>query len=160
MYSARDGNRQPVTAGGEGDRLLLGQVAVGPAPRPPSAAELGIPHPLAVEFGPIRLIGYGLTLAGQDAERTAFAPGDVADLTLFWEAESQPPSAASFSLQLAGQTLAHGPLVPQFTTLSWHAEDRFRDQHRLTLPSGIHGSQDLVLAIGGQRSSVAQLRVG
>jgi hypothetical protein len=168
MYSAADGKRQPITAGGAGDRLLVGEVAVGPPPQPPSVAELRIPHALSADFGPLRLLGYGLTLVGQDTDRTTFAAGDLAELTLFWEATSPPPSASSYTLQLAGQAsfgiqphnaLAQGTLVPQFPTSNWHAGDRYRDQHRLTLPTDVRGSADLTLTVDGRTATLTRLQV-
>ncbi|MBV8085262.1 MAG: glycosyltransferase family 39 protein [Chloroflexi bacterium] len=168
MYTAAEGKRLPVTAGGEGDRLLVGQVVVGSPPQPPSVAELRIPHPLSAQLGAIRLLGYSLTLVGQDTERTAFDPGDLAELTLFWEATSQPPTAATYNLQLnepasfgslPSDALANGQVTPQFPTNNWHTGDRYRDQHRLTLPDNVHGSVALVLAIGDQNVTLTHLQL-
>ncbi|HLG69266.1 MAG TPA: glycosyltransferase family 39 protein, partial [Chloroflexota bacterium] len=57
MYDpAQPSRRQPVTAGGSGDRLLLGGVQVTRPERPPSLDELRIPHPLDRSFGAVRLL--------------------------------------------------------------------------------------------------------
>jgi hypothetical protein len=103
----------------------------------------------------VRLLGYGLTLAGQDAERTSFAGGDQAQLTLFWQAGQQSSSDAQLSLELQPSS---APAVPLFSgavtashpTSTWASGDRYREQHRLTLPAGLRGEYDLMLRIDGE----------
>ncbi|HLG72800.1 MAG TPA: hypothetical protein VK009_20460, partial [Chloroflexota bacterium] len=141
---------QPVTAGGSGDRLLLGGVQVTRPERPPSLDELRIPHPLDRSFGAVRLLGYGLTLVGQDAERTSFAAGDQVELTLFWQADARPSTDASLAVELRGGSapLFSGKVIASHPTSTWLAGDRYREQHRLTLPASSRGEHDLVVRIG------------
>ncbi|MFI5266116.1 MAG: glycosyltransferase family 39 protein [Chloroflexota bacterium] len=149
----------PVSAGGEGDRLLLGGIQVTPAPQPPSLDELRIPHPLDGRLGPIRLLGWSLTLVGQDAERASFAAGDEAHLTLFWQADGQSASDAQLSLQMgSSETLALGPLLPQHPTSTWQAGDRYRDQHRFKLPAA-GGDLDLAVRLDGQSVPLTRIHI-
>ena len=163
MYDpANPAKRLPVTAGGDGDRLLLDGVNVGPALRPPSLDELAIAHPMNRQLGGFRLLGYSLTLVGQDAERDTFAAGDDAHLTLFWEALSPSPAGAQLQLALSDPTgkpstapanasrpLTSGALLPQHPSSSWLPGDRYRDQHRFRLPADAKGDFDLDLWLDG-----------
>jgi hypothetical protein len=160
MYDpANPTKRLPVTSGGEGDRLLLGGIQVTPAPQPPSLDELRIPQPLDRQLGPIRLLGWSLTLVGQDAERTSFAAGDDAHLTLFWQADARPSSDVQLSLQLgSGTTLALGSLLPQHPSSTWQAGDRYRDQHRFRLPAA-GGDFDLAIRLDGQPVPLTRVHV-
>jgi mannosyltransferase len=150
--------RLPITQGGDGDRLLLGPIEIGPAAQPPSIDELRIPHPLEHPFGPIRLLGYGLTLVGQDAERTTFSAGDEAHLTLFWQADQAPSTDAQLSLEASGQGLASGMLLPRHPTSTWQAGDRYRDQYRLRLP-GTAGQFELSVRVNGQLLPLARIGI-
>jgi hypothetical protein len=150
MYDpANPAKRQPLTAGGSGDRLILGGVQVTSAPQPPSVDELHIPHQMEWSFGPIKLLGWGLTLVGQDVERTDFRAGDEVHLTLFWQADSQPASDQLVSLALAGRTLTSGTLLPDHPTSTWLPGERSRNQYRLTMPADLRGDADLVLSVDG-----------
>jgi hypothetical protein len=151
MYDpARPARRLPVTAGGSGDRLLLGTVRVSAAEQPPSLDELRIPHPLDRRLGLLDLLGYGLTLVGQDAQRDTFAAGDLVQLTLFWQSEGSISPDAQLALSVGSTRVSNGVLVPQHPTSTWQAGDRYRDQHRLQLPGDARGDLDLTLAVNGQ----------
>lgn len=151
--------RQPVTAGGEGDRLLLGRVQVTPAPQPPSLDELRIPHLLDRPFGSarqpdaLRLLGYGLSLVGHDEERTTFAAGDELHLSLFWQADEKPKADLELAVWMLRRTetirvVSNGGLVtPVHPTSTWLPDDRYRDQHRFTLPKDAHGDYDVFIQL-------------
>jgi mannosyltransferase len=153
MYTPADAKRLPITAGGEGDRVIVvPDAAVSAARQPPSIDELRIPHPLERQFGGFSLLGYGRTLVGQDAERDSFAAGDDMHLTLFWQADQPRPSDAQWMLRLGanGQVLGSGTLVQQHPTSTWHPGERYRDQYRLHLPADAEGDFELDLAIDGR----------
>ncbi|MGH2520129.1 MAG: hypothetical protein ACRDF8_10025, partial [Chloroflexota bacterium] len=120
MYGASSGERLPVTAGGSGDRLLLPGLRIDAPAQPPSVAELSIPHTLVRPFDTEELLGYGLTLVGQEAETTHLAPGDLLHLTLFWQSERARASNASIAIALRRGsrqvTLASGTLLAQHPT--------------------------------------------
>ncbi len=156
MYSPGDGKRLPITAGGQGDRLLLGGIEVGPPAQAPGLDELRIPHPLERTLGGPRLLGYGLTLVGQDAERTSFAAGDEAHLTLFWQADQALTGDRQLSIEAGGQVLTSGTLLPRHATSTWRAGDRYRDQHRLKLPPG---DAELVVRMNGEAVGLTRIRV-
>jgi len=160
MYDAANPTKRlPVTSGGEGDRLLLGGIQVTASPQRPSLDELRIPHPLDRQFGSIRLLGWSLTLVGQDPERTGFAPGDDAHLTLFWEAGAQPSADAQLSVELgSGRPLASGTLLEQHPTTTWHTGERYRDQHRLKLPA-TSGDFDLNVRVDNQQASLTRIHI-
>ena len=152
-------NRLPVTAGGQGHRLLLGGIQVTAPAQPPSIDELRIPHSLDMPLGAERLLGWSLTLVGQDAERTTFAGGDEAHLTLFWQAGAPAASDARLAIGLgAGRPLAQGTLLPSHPTSTWQEGDRWRDQHRVVLPS-TRGDFDLMVALDGQSHALARLHI-
>ncbi len=155
MYGASDGKRLPVSTGG--DRLLLPEIEVAPPDRPPSVDELRIPHRLDRSFGALRLLGYGLTLVGQDAERTTFAAGDEAHLTLFWQADRLPGADARVEIGLGDQVLSSGALAPQYSTSRWKAGDRYRSQYRFALAPG---NGELVARLDGQTVRLVRIRVG
>ena len=160
MYDpANPTKRLAVTAGGDGNRLLLGGVQVTAAPQPASLDELRIPHPLDRRLGPIHLLGWSLTLVGQDAERTTFAAGDDAHLTLFWQADVPSSSDAQLTVQLSpNQTLASGPLLPQHPSSSWQTGDRYRDQHRFKLPAS-SGDFDLTVRLDSQPVTLTGIHI-
>ncbi|MBV9119229.1 MAG: hypothetical protein JOZ39_00855, partial [Chloroflexi bacterium] len=160
MYDPNNGKRQAITEGGEGDRLLLGSVQVGPAPRPPSLEELSIPHALNQPFGLVRLLGYGLTLVGQDQQRDRFSAGDEVELTLFWQADGVLPGDSALAITLGSAVLSQGALIPAHPTATWAAGDRYRDQHRLRIPDVAHGKQPIALRLdGGAAVALAAIEV-
>ncbi len=162
MYAPDSGLRLPVTAGGSGDRLVLGAVSVAAAQQPPSVAELRIPHPLAGQLGSLKLLGYSLTLVGQDTERDSFRAGDLAHLTLFWEAGSPLAREPTVSIQLTqGQTrnvLITRGLVPQQPATQWQPGERYRDQFRLHIPAA-EGAFQLAVSVDGQPVTLASVRL-
>jgi len=127
------------------------------SPRPPSLDELRIPHAFDRQLGAIRLLGWSLTLAGQDAERTSFGPGDEAHLTLFWQADAPSSSDAQLSIQ-ANQTRMSGPLLAGHPTSTWQQGDRYRDQHRFRVPAA-SGAFDLTLSVDGQGVTLTRIRI-
>ncbi|MHB8619287.1 MAG: hypothetical protein ACYDAG_06935, partial [Chloroflexota bacterium] len=167
MYDGATGKRLAVSAGPPGDRVVLPGVRVSLPARAPSLDELRIPHPANATFGPMRLLGFGLTLVGQDIQRTGFAPGDQIHLTLFWQCDRPSGVNRRITLRLigGGRTIdlngARGQiLLAQHPTSTWRAGDRFRDQYTLTLPTGAHGGMDLVMQLdGGPSRKLAHLKL-
>ena len=165
MYGASSGQRLSITAGGSGDRLLLPGLRIVAPAQPPSVAELSIPHALARPLGAEELLGYGLTLVGQDAEATHFAPGDLLHLTLFWQSQRATASNATIAIALRQGsrqiTLARGTLLAQHPTSAWQAGDRYREQKRLALPPGWSGSADLTISLhGGLPVRITRISLG
>ncbi|MDE3075352.1 MAG: hypothetical protein KGJ86_07975, partial [Chloroflexota bacterium] len=164
MYAAADGKRLPVTSGGSGDRLLLSRLQVSAPVQPPSVDELRIPHTLSARLGPVRLLGYGTTLVGQDQQRDRFRAGDTMQLTLFWQAIGPTDGDAHVTIELRGNTsstLASRTLVPQHPTSRWNVGDRYRDQYRLVIPDGMAGGAELLVGLdGGAEAQLTRLRLG
>jgi len=138
----------------QGDRVLLGPITVTRPLTPPPTEALLIPHPLEHEFGDdIRLLGYSLTRWGETEERTEFASGEVALLTLFWRAAGQPGDNYCVRVQLldsAGQAVLTREVAPaegHAPTASWQPGDAVRDQHRLALAGVASGTYRLAVAL-------------
>ncbi len=159
MYGLEDGVRLSitgVTGAAPGDRALLGPLTVTRPATPPPTEALLIPHPLPPErdLGDgIRLLGYSLTRWGEGDERTEFAPGEVALLTLFWRATRQPGTDYRVRVQLldgAGKAVLSREVAPaegHAPTTSWQAGDAVRDQHRLAFAGVAPGTYRLAVAL-------------
>jgi len=154
MYDGGSGKRLPVSAGV--DRLLLGGIEVGAAQQPASVDELRIPHWMDRQMGAIRVLGYGLTLVGQDSERTSFTTGDEAHLTLFWQADQGLTADAQVAIEFDDRVLASGVLVPQYPTSRWRPGERYRDQYRFKLTAA---EGDLVVRVNGEAVQIVRIRV-
>ncbi len=121
----------------QGVQLVLGTIEVqAPAIVPPVAA-LSVEYPRETDFEPgIRLLGY--SLAGE-----SFRPGDIMDITLFWQAVTDLSEDYHVSLRLqdgGGQDQAtlEGPLSKaDYPTSQWRGGQLVRGFQSLLLPPGL-----------------------
>ncbi|MBN1139796.1 MAG: hypothetical protein JXM73_24710, partial [Anaerolineae bacterium] len=128
---------QPISptaaATGRGDRVLLGEVAVGRPDQPASEAELGIEQQRQARYGDLKLLGENVAPA-------ELRPGDPVNVTLYWQAQHAPLPDAQFRLQLLDadgnlrQEKIIRPAGAQYPTDRWQTGDRFKGQFRLWLP--------------------------
>ncbi|MCA9968830.1 MAG: DUF2142 domain-containing protein, partial [Anaerolineales bacterium] len=90
----------PLLALGTTLACLLGTIA--PAYAPPPLLDA-----LPADVPPLNAdMGQGLTLLGARMETETAVPGDPVTLTLYWRAETRPPTNAEFKLELLGRDLA------------------------------------------------------
>jgi 4-amino-4-deoxy-L-arabinose transferase-like glycosyltransferase len=121
---------------GRGDRVLLGEVVVDRPDAPASESELGIEQRRQARYGDLKLLG-------EDVAPSEVKPGDLVDVTLYWQAQRTPLPDAQFRLQLldaAGTPRVEEsvrPAGPQYPTDQWKTGDLFKGQFRLWLPDSM-----------------------
>lgn len=141
LYRAGDGKRLGVLENGRvtADRVLLGQVTIGRPERQPTVEQLFIEHLRDVPYGPLRLLGYDFHKLGFERGATDFSSGDLAHLTLYWRADSQPMSDPPLRIEVrndAGNSVRTviAPVTNGLAPLtSWQVGDIVRDQHKFAL---------------------------
>ncbi len=115
---------------------LVGYIvpAYAPPPRLDEAQVVAIPHRLDVEFGGVaRLLGYDLA---QEAVR----PGDVLEVTLYWQAIAPTGQDYAVFVHLLDEhdlTVAQKDTYPglgRYPTSRWRAGEAFADTYRLLVP--------------------------
>lgn len=145
LYATGTGERLPILGDGGkvvGDHLVLGSVEVRRPAAPPSLASLSPHRSAQVSVGPLRLVGYSLSLRGDTLSQERFRRGQEAQLTLFWQVVSPPQGDYPLALQLRDAE-GHGtavllgrPLGGRFPTSHWEAGEVVRDQHLFPLSVG------------------------
>jgi hypothetical protein len=132
--------------------------------------------------------GEEIALLGYDLNGTSFEPGQRLDLTLYWQALSQPSAHYTLAIQLVSAAPDETDTLVNFNTWTgggnyptgnWHAGDVIADRYRLRLPEdvdraqawelhvilfGHDGGRRLRFALGGQPAGkaarLALVRVG
>ncbi len=121
------------------DRLLIGPVYVGKPELSPALEGLFVQNSAKVDFASLRLVGYDLVKLGMDAPTTQFQKGDLAHLTLYWQALERPNSDYLIDLKLVDENggialMKQGtPTEGNYPTSQWGNGEIIRDQHRLPL---------------------------
>jgi hypothetical protein len=142
LYRAADGSRLAVQdANGReiGDRLLLGPVRLGRPDRAPEIPALSAEHSMDANWGPFRLVGYDLYKLGIDQGNVNFRPGDIAQLTLYWQAREKPGPGYHVVVQLvdkSGQVVVSRDVDPadgRYPSAQWERGEIVRDQHKIAL---------------------------
>lgn len=125
------------------DRVLFGPVKIGKPYRPPVPSSLYVEHPLSVDFGDVRLIGYDFYKLGYDRGNVDFHPGEQGHLTLYWEAKQKPGKDYKVSVQVLdknGTTIAgkeNPPAGGRYGFKLWEAGDIYRDQYKFPLSNEV-----------------------
>ncbi len=135
VYRARDGHQLDLLdADGrpQGVELTLATVrVVPPDPLPPLSA-LPIQHRRALDFGPLRLLGFSLPL-----EET-FRTGADLPLTLFWTARRAPGEDYRVGLRLTderGKEVARSEAPTSWPTSAWRRGELARDPQPFRIPA-------------------------
>jgi 4-amino-4-deoxy-L-arabinose transferase-like glycosyltransferase len=154
-----------VTALGAGALALYALLGVlAPAftpPRPLSARAQGaIPNATAVEFGDVaRLVGYAVA----PAEVT---PGDVVEVTLYWQALRRTEAEYAVFVHLlsgAGTMVAQRDTYPglgRFPTTAWEPGTLFADTYRLHVPETTYTPDQAFVQVGLYRPRGPRLVTG
>jgi len=163
MYGLSDGQRLPIIEGGEavGDHVILQSVRVDPAPAPPPLSVLDMDTVLGLSFGDVTLLGQRWVKLGFEHQpETPLRAGDIAHLTLFWQADQPPGQDLIVRVTLQDQRgkawLQHlAPVTSgQYPASSWRAEEIIRDQHIIVLPPDLSsGRYDLTLTLQGRHNN-------
>ena len=159
MYSLETGERLPISKEGEvvDDHILLEPIQVLKAEASPPIEALGIQVRREVEYGPVRLLGFSLFKLGYEhLPDEPVRPGDILQLTLFWQAAGQIDTDFALTLQLQDETgevtvsREVKPVGGAYPPTSWEDVETVRDQHNLSLPSELpSGRYDLLLWVHG-----------
>ena len=162
MYGLSDGVRLPIIEDGEtvGDHIILQSVRIAPALAPPPLSVLGMDTQLNLAFGDVTLLGQSLAKLGFEHQPDApLRAGDIAHLTLFWQADQPPGEDLMLQLNLQDQQgktrLQHRTTVTsgQYPAPSWRAGEIIRDQHNLPLPYDLQpGRYRLTIAVAESQS--------
>lgn len=150
----------------QGTSVVLGQVMVERAAKPPSAADLGVG-----ELVQTQLSASVSLLRGETAAR-AVRPGDLLPLTIFWQASEKPRDSLRILLSmLDSQGNSHilyqnHPVGGAYPTDNWQAGEVVRDQYGLTVPpEAAPGPASLQVALvaatgaSGPTASIARLEI-
>jgi len=149
LHRAEGGQPLPVTGSdgtGRGTELLLGQVNVVAAQKPPPIQALPIQHPRQADFGDVRLLGYSIGAGPLRA-------GQPAPVTLFWQARQAPSGDYMLAVELrdeAGRTRAQSAprlLGDQYPTSRWYAGEFVVDRYRVMPAAGVSGAFRLTVAV-------------
>jgi hypothetical protein len=136
--------------------------AYAPPPRLTEAQIEAIPHRLDVEFGGVaRLLGY-------DLADEVVRPGDVMEVTLYWQAIARAEQDYAVFVHLldehdlvVAQRDTH-PGLGRFPTSRWQAGDTFADTYRLQVPETAYAPGAGPLEVGlylpqsGQRLQITE----
>lgn len=120
----------------ENDWLLVGRSVV---PLPPFVE----PPPTATQID--AAIGDTITLSHVGVANETLNPGDVLDLTLYWQATGQPTNDYTIFLHVLdanGNLIAQqdtAPLDGQYPTGHWHSGERVTTYHQLAIPPDAQG---------------------
>ncbi len=154
LYDPQTGQRLEVMSprpGDEATAVRLAQVEVWKARPFPPPQVLNPQQPVQLTFGPVQLLGYDLTLRGEEAPRQSFAPGQVAALTLYWQAQQAPSEDLPLTLRLLDNEgkVAWEEVGPPagYSTSAWEAGELVQDEHWIPL-SLAPGRYGLALAWG------------
>ncbi len=136
--------------------------AYAPPPRLTQAQIEAIPHRLDVEFGGLaRLLGY-------DLASDAVQPGDLLEVTFYWQAVADTEQDYAIFVHLLDEhdlTVAQKDTHPglgRFVTSRWRPGDAFADTYRLPVPETAYAPSTCTLEVGlylpqtGQRPLTAQ----
>ena len=128
--------------------------------RPAQPWNLSPPTPAVHDFGPLRLLGFGI-------DRSALDAGGTLLLSLYWRSNtsiSQDVTAQVRLISSAGPAFEMDlPPANAYPTSRWQAGDEWRGQARLRLPAGLPaGAYELsvaVPALGAGEVPLAQIDV-
>ncbi|MGQ9683060.1 MAG: glycosyltransferase family 39 protein [Anaerolineae bacterium] len=146
MYGLEDGVRLPVTQGGEpvGDRVLLQPVRIVRPEAPAPVAALDMQAQRSLGGGGLELLGYSLGRAGAlDLGNVPLAPGETAELVLFWRAAEALAAELPVSITVRDRQghavleLARVPVNGRYPMRDWQAGEIVRDVLRLSLPGSL-----------------------
>jgi hypothetical protein len=153
VYSPATGRTLRPTGGTvvEEARLAAGQIMVVKPDSWPPAETLDIQHRLGASPGP------GINLLGVDLGTGPFAPGELLDLTLYWQATAHPGRDYSLAFRLAPALRRGGEpvrewqqplLYGRYPTGQWSRGEIVRDRQQLLLPARLlSGEYELSLAL-------------
>jgi hypothetical protein len=157
VYPAdRSGPSLAVTDSDSG--LLMGlivpvaEIAVSRPDVPPRDAEIPIPSRARRRYG-------DLVLLGHNYRGSAYQPGDIVSLDLYWRALRAPDQDLTFALQLtdeSGEIRAARTIAPAagYPTSSWHRGEVVRGKYRFRFPLDVpEGDYALWLAPGSEGPS-------
>ncbi|MBI4319522.1 MAG: glycosyltransferase family 39 protein [Chloroflexi bacterium] len=157
LYDAGDGRRLPILDEGGtvvGDRFLFGTLRVSKPGAPPGLRSLMMQHQVSSGFGKdVLLLGYDFHKLGFGRDNVEIRPGDIALLTLYWQAAAGKPADYDISLAVldkAGRTVLGrdiGPAEGAYRTDKWESDEIVRDQHKLLLRDLSPGEYVLTLGL-------------
>ena len=149
LHQAEGGQPLPVTGldgAGRGAELLLGQVNVVSAQKPPPLDALPIQYQHDAEFGDVRLLGYSIGAGPLRA-------GQPAPVTLFWQARRPPQGDYVLALELhdeAGHNRAQSApclLGDLYPTSRWRAGEFVVSHCEVVPAAGPGGALRLVVTV-------------
>jgi len=128
LYDAQSGVRLPVDGT---DNYQLGEVTVVRSERPFPLALLPVQQRLDRQLGPVQLVGYSAYRRGMGhAPETPLVPGDLVEVTLFWQAPTPLPPAwppdLAFTLTLGQEQVTTGLAGGTYPTGQWLAGELVR----------------------------------
>jgi len=146
LYDAASGQRLPLADGGDSARLATVMVERS-ASLPPVVF---FPQERRQDpVGPLRLLGFDLSKAGEEQRRHVFRQGETAELTLYWQATTRgaqvPVALGETAPEVVlrgegGETIAFMPSPPirRYPPSVWTEGELVRDPRRWTVaaPSG------------------------
>lgn len=121
-------------SGTHGQVVSLGPVQVTRQLSTPTIDMLGIQHQVNQNItGDVRLLGYDL--AGTNVK-----PGDMMNLTLYWQATQSVRQNYLLALHVSGadkRVLASEIITPTYATSNWQQGETLRDHESLLLPANL-----------------------
>jgi hypothetical protein len=137
LYDPETMMRLPIleSEGHQAGMYFLAQITVTKPDRPPTVEELGIQHPVTVQYD------NGMTLLGHSAERGYLPAGDFYRLALFWRADAPLADDYSVTMRLLNNdgavALSHtsAPSAGRYHTTDWEEGEIVRDNHALRIPT-------------------------
>jgi hypothetical protein len=150
LYDPQTMMRLPIleTDNHQAGMYFLDKITVTRPDRPPTIQELGIQHPVTVEYE------NGMTLLGHSAEREYLPAGDFYRLALFWRAEDRLDEEYSVTIRLLDSdgevalSRSSEPSAGRYPTTVWEQEEIVRDNHALRIPRDFpEGHYQLQVAI-------------
>ena len=142
LYDSASGARLPVIdkAGrATDDRVLLGSLKIRKPEPFPLAESVLAQNPTTVHFDALQLLGFDLTKQGSSQPTTHFSRGDIAHVTLYWQALQKHEEDYTITLQVRNQEgailikQARAPAEENYPTSGWEKGEIVRDQWRLNL---------------------------
>jgi hypothetical protein len=136
LYDPQTMMRLPIleTDDHQAGMYFLDQITVTRPDRPPTIQELGIQHPVTVQYE------NGMILLGHSAEREYLPAGDFYRLALFWRADDRLHEEYSVAVRLLDSdgdvALSHSsePSAGRYPTTVWQEGEVVRDNHALRIP--------------------------
>jgi 4-amino-4-deoxy-L-arabinose transferase-like glycosyltransferase len=142
LYDARTGQRLPATPAADGESLG-DHVSIGRVRLPETDGHW--PNPVALTFG------HRMLLRGYDLDRQVVAPGEVLEVTLYWEALRVMEANYTVSVQVVDwqqRKAAQDDRWPTLPTSAWTPGEVLEDVHQLAIaPDAVPGAYDLRLVV-------------